>query len=391
MKESFIIVNAMVYRTEERDFLPGTVEVKNGVITSVVLGTDRDMKCVSSADLPVIDAHGKYLVPGLVDVHTHGRIGYDFDSADAAQMREMRASYASDGTTTVLPTIASAPLDKIEHSIDCIKEVGFDGVHLEGRYLNVKRRGAHSPELLFPLGTEELTSLLDRMDPLPIKHITCAAELEGGEAFVKTALSHGATVGIGHTDATYEEAMNAIAWGVTSFTHTFNAMRPIHHREPGVITAGLTTENAYCEAIADGFHLHPAVIRLLYQAKKPDHLVLITDSMCAAKCPDGDYSIGGIKVFVRDGKAINVEGAIAGSTITLYTAVLNLMRFADISFADALACATINPARMTGLDALTGSVAEGKRADLLIVDPETYGITDIFAAGCRVPVSGTVQ
>ena len=374
MTNTFAIKNARVYRTEQRDFIPATVVVEEGKIKSI-LAPDA-----CTCDMTVVDGTGKLLVPGLVDTHTHGRIGYDFDSATVEQMKDMRQSYAVDGTTTVFPTIASAPLAQIEQAIDNVKAAGYDCIHLEGRYLNCKRRGAHRADLLFPLDVNEFSALLDRMEGLTV-HISCAAELEGGEAFVKTAVSRGATVSLGHTDATYEEALEAISWGVNSFTHTFNAMRPIHHREPGPVVAALATEGVYAEVIADGFHLNPAIVKLAYLAKRPAHLTLITDSMSATRCADGEYAIAGEKVYVVDGKAINEEGNISGSTITLYQAVRNLMKFAGVSYAEALPYATIVPATEVGIDSVTGSIAEGKRADLLLVDAETYDITGVWQAG----------
>ena len=374
MTNTFAIKNARVYRTEQRDFIPATVVVEEGKIKSI-LAPDA-----CTCDMTVVDGTGKLLVPGLVDTHTHGRIGYDFDSATVEQMKDMRHSYAVDGTTTVFPTIASAPLAQIEQAIDNVKEAGYDCIHLEGRYLNCKRRGAHRADLLFPLDVNEFSALLDRMEGLTV-HISCAAELEGGEAFVKTAVSRGATVSLGHTDATYEEALEAISWGVNSFTHTFNAMRPIHHREPGPVVAALATEGVYAEVIADGFHLNPAIVKLAYLAKRPAHLTLITDSMSATRCADGEYAIAGEKVYVVDGKAINEEGNISGSTITLYQAVRNLMKFAGVSYAEALPYATIVPATEVGIDGTVGSIAEGKRADLLLVDAESYDITNVWQAG----------
>ncbi|MGM9625494.1 MAG: N-acetylglucosamine-6-phosphate deacetylase [Eubacteriales bacterium] len=372
---AFIIKNARIYRTEQRDFITGSVVVEDGVIKAI-----SGDAITGYENCEVVDAGGQYLVPGLVDAHTHGRIGYDFDSATAEQMKAMRDSYAADGTTTVFPTIASAPLGQIETAIDNVKEAGFDGIHLEGRYLNEKRRGAHRADLLFPLDVSELNMLLDRMQPLNV-HISCAAELEGGEAFVKTAIARGATVSLGHTDATYEQALDAMSWGVNAFTHTFNAMRPIHHREPGPVVTGLTTDGAYCEIIADGFHLNPAIVRLVYNAKKPLHLTLITDSMSATGCADGEYSIAGEKVTVINGKAVNVEGNIAGSTICLYQAVRNLMHFAGVSFAEAIPYATIVPAAMLKIDDKVGSITVGKQADLLLVNPETYEITAVYRRG----------
>ncbi len=378
---AILLKNARIYRTEHRDFILGSVVIEDGKIKDILSEADPGMSICD-----VRDAKGQYLIPGFVDAHTHGRIGYDFDSATAEQMCAMRTSYAQDGTTTVFPTVASAPLAQIENAIDNVKAAGFEGIHLEGRYLNEKRRGAHRADLLYPLDVEELSSLLDRMQPLNI-HISCAAELENGEAFVKTALARGATVSIGHTDATYEQAIEALSWGVNAFTHTFNAMRPIHHREPGPVVAGLTEENAYCEIIADGFHLNPAIVKLVYLAKKPAHLTLITDSMSATKCADGEYSIAGEKVFVVDGKAVNVEGAISGSTISLYQAVRNLMTFAGISFAEALPYATIVPASMLKIDDHVGSIVKGKDADLLLCDPDTLAITAVMQKGNDIALS----
>jgi N-acetylglucosamine-6-phosphate deacetylase len=158
-------------------------------------------------------------------------------------------------------------------------------------------------------------------------------------------------------------------------------MRPIHHREPGPVVAALATEGVYAEVIADGFHLNPAIVKLAYLAKRPAHLTLITDSMSATRCADGEYAIAGEKVYVVDGKAINEEGNISGSTITLYQAVRNLMKFAGVSYAEALAYATIVPATEVGIDSVTGSIEEGKRADLLLVDAETYDIKSVWQAG----------
>ena len=374
MKNTFAIKNARVYRTDMRDFAPATVIVEDGKIKSLLAAN----ACV--CELDTVDGTGCLLAPGLVDTHTHGRIGYDFDSATVEQMKAMRRSYAEDGTTTVFATIASAPLAQIEEAIDNIREAGYGCIHLEGRYLNSKRRGAHRADLLFPLDVTEFSTLLDRMAGMNI-HITCAAELEGGEAFVKCAIEHGATVSLGHTDATFEEALDAVSWGVNSFTHTFNAMRPIHHREPGPVVAALTTEGVYAEVIADGFHLNPAIVKLSYLAKRPSHLTLITDSMSATRCADGEYAIAGEKVYVVGGKAINEEGNISGSTITLYQAVRNLMKFAGVSFAEALAYATIVPATEVGIDGITGSIDAGKTADLLLIDEQTLDIKSVWQAG----------
>ena len=179
--------------------------------------------------------------------------------------------------------------------------------------------------------------------------------------------------------------MNAISMGATSFTHTFNAMVGMSHRAPGTVGAALTCDNAYAELICDGFHVHPEVVKMVYRVKPKDKLVLITDSMEAAGCPDGTYGIAGMPVKVVNGRAINADGAIAGSTLSLFAAVCNIMRFAGATLEEVLPAATINPARMVGADSLVGSIKAGKRADFIIIDdPKHPSVSSVYIAGEKV-------
>ncbi len=375
------ITNALLYRTATRDFAPGTLLTEGEHIRELRFSEIGSLP----KDISVLDAGGAYLVPGLVDVHTHGRCALDFDAASEEDMRYLHTAYARLGTTTLLPTIASAPLAQMMEAVRRVKHAGYDGVHIEGRYLNPKRRGAHREDLLALPSTEELDRFLDAALGIAV-HITCAPELPGGAAFVRHAAKAGATVAIGHTDASLSETEEALSMGANAFTHTFNAMPSLHHREPGPLAAAMLCENAYCEIIADGFHLHPAIVKLLYRIKGPGHAVLITDSMCAAGCEDGTYSIAGQTVFVRSGKAVNEEGHIAGSTICLYDGLMNLMRFADISLGEALPAATENPARMVGLYDTVGSLDAGKRADLLLLNRDTLAIERVYRRGQQLPL-----
>ncbi len=375
MSHSFLIKNALVYDSNSRAFYGGAVLINDGMISACI----KNGEPLPAADR-VIDAAGDYLIPGLIDIHSHGRIGFDFDSATEEEMREMRVSYANDGTTTVLPTVASAPFAQIEEAIVRIKAADFDGWHLEGRYLNEKRRGAHKASLLALPNIDELSRLLDLAGEMHT-HITCAAELGSGDTFVKYALSRGATVSLGHTDATYEEAMESFALGVTASSHTFNAMPPLHHRTPGATAAALTNEDVYCEIIADGFHIAPAMVKLAYLAKPSDKLVLVSDSMSATNCKDGTYAIAGETVYVKDGKAVNVEGAIAGSTTTLFLELKNLMEYAGVSFEDAIPCVTSNAAKLVHLDHLIGKIKDGLRADLLLISKDSMKLRAVFASG----------
>ncbi len=334
-------------------FYTGSIKISGGIFSEI--------KYMSEDCDPSLE----YAIPGLVDVHTHGRCGYDFDSASAGEMLIMRDDYAKAGTTTVMPSIATSTLDGWLLAIDNIKSAGFEGIHLEGRYLNKKRMGAHDTSLFVPLDASELTMLLERMRPLNV-HVTAAPELDGGEKFCRTALSCGATLGIGHSDATYEECKKAFTWGANSFTHTFNAMSPIHHRMPGCVTAALLSD-AYAEFICDGAHLAPETIDLSWRIKRHDRFVLITDSMMATGYGDGDFTIGGRPVKVKNKVAMTHDGIIAGSTLDLFCGMINLIKYTGASFEEAILCATLNPARMVGFDSFAGRIGSGKRADLCIV------------------------
>lgn len=371
--------NGYVYNTLTRTFELNDLYVRDGIIVN---GVEPDS---------VVDCGGKYLIPGLVDVHTHGRGGFDFNTASSDDVRKMRASYAKAGTTTVMATLASATMESFEESAEAINAnrtadkglANIAGIHLEGRYLNPKRRGAHAESLLAPLDAGEAKALAEKMLPLPV-HVSAALEEDGGEEFVKALTDMGATVALAHSDATYDEAMSAVGWGATAFTHTFNAMRPIHHREPGNAVASMLS-NAYTEVICDGMHVHPAMIKLCDKVKTNGRLVLITDSMEAAGMPDGDYTIAGMPVIVKDGKAVTSDGALAGSTLDLFTALRNYMAFTERSLEEAIPCATINPACEVGIEDECGSLDVGKRADFIILtdknDPE---IESVYVNGEKI-------
>jgi N-acetylglucosamine-6-phosphate deacetylase len=382
---NYLIHNAQVYNTVLREFYYGSVLVMNGKIAVLYRGDVAE----APDGVELYDAEGRMVIPGMVDIHTHGRAGGDFNTADGPMMEKMAASYLAGGVTAVMPTLASATMESLENSIDLInrlKETSaaargqmayVAGTHLEGRYLNVKRRGAHAAELLVDPNADELEALMGRVQGA--RHISAALEKEGGEAFLVRALALGATVSLGHSDANFETANRLIEKGVTGLTHTFNAMPPLHHRDGGVVAAGLLSDTAYCEMICDGFHIAPHMVQLAYRLAGR-RLVLITDSMEATGCPDGEYSIAGNPVTVKDGKARTHDGAIAGSTLSMWEAVQNLRAFAGASFEDAVYAATMAPALEAGIDREVGSITVGKRADLLILDSDT-AIGAIFCGG----------
>ena len=380
-----LFANGFVYDTARRCFRKADILVEScGIITD----TDYHGEEVENT----VDCAGKYIIPGLVDIHTHGRGGYDFNTADEAGVLRMRRSYAEAGTTTVFATLASETVENLYKSIDAIKpnsvpaagNANIAGIHLEGRYLNPKRRGAHPVHLLAPLDPAELKEFLDAMKPLPAR-VSAAVEMEGGEEFIKTALAEGAVAAIAHSDAKYDEAVRCVELGVTGFTHTFNAMSPLHHREPGCIAASLLCDSAYSEFICDGEHIHPEMIRMASRLKPADKFVLITDSMEASGCEDGEYSIAGQPVIVKNGKALTLDGAIAGSTLDLFTAMKNYMKFAGKTLEEAIPAATSNPADMMGIGQDCGRIEKGYGADLLILtDKENPEIESVWIGGKKI-------
>ncbi len=378
---SLLIKNVNVYHSDSMRFVPGALYACDGIIRGVY-GEGDELPDLS--DLQVMDGGGRYLVPGLVDTHTHGIAGGDFVSATPEKMAQMARAYLRGGVTSVMPTLASAPHNEMLAAVQRITRAArdgsdagiFRGVHLEGRYLNVTKRGAHSPDLLAPLVPDELDALIGAADGAV--HISAAFELDTDGSFAARARSLGATLGLAHTAANYVEAKLAISRGVNNFTHLFNAMPPLHHRDGGAVCAAFDSD-VFAELIADGVHVSPEMVALAYRNKK-QRLVLITDSMEATDCTDGEYSIAGMPVTVKNGRAVTHDGAIAGSTLHLLDGVKNLAEFASIPFAHALYCATAAPAKAIGLYDEIGELAAGKRADMLLLDAD-FDLCRVFCGG----------
>ena len=378
-----IIKNAFVFRNAEKRFDKMDIFVKDGVIA------DLD-KALSDCDTEIFDGEGLWVVPGLIDVHTHGRMRYDFVSCPPRALGDMAADYARHGVTTVMPTLASASFEEMIGATENINsftprhnEADFCGVHWEGRYLNPKKKGAHAEERLAPLDPEDMKAA--EFSKCKALHISAAYELDGDGSFAGAVASIGATLGLGHTCATYEEAKTAESRGVTSYTHLFNAMPSLHHRDGGAVCAALLGDS-FAELICDGIHVSPEMIALVCKAKGVERISLISDSMEATGCPDGDYSIAGNPVTVKNGKAILADGTLAGSTLTLDGAVRNLMSFCRMPLEEAIICATQTPACQMGIFDKCGSIDIGKKADMLFVsDKDTFKIEKIMLRGSFMP------
>jgi N-acetylglucosamine-6-phosphate deacetylase len=275
----------------------------------------------------------------------------------------------------------TAPLDQLEARVQAlapkVRNGLLAGIHLEGPWLSPTHKGAHAPELLRAPDPREIKQLLHAGGGT-VGMVTLAPELEGGPAAVRQILDLGAVVAIGHTDATYEQTQAALRAGASAGTHIFNGMRPIHHRQPGPAVALLEDREAFVELIADGVHLHPAMIRTIFTS--PAKAVLVTDAMAAAAAPEGSYKLGHLDVYVRNGQArLASNGSIAGSTLTLDAALRYAVRTAGVPLGEALKALTQHPAAMLGLTEV-GVLESGKRADLLVLDP-TLAVQAVMRGG----------
>lgn len=377
-------VGAKIFDTDTEEFYDACLVADGGYITYI--GNDIPDGCER------VYLDGKYLIPGLIDVHTHGIAGHDFNKVSEQDISEMCRRYARLGTTSVMATLASDTVAHYVNSICAINQIRLNdkkgianilGVHLEGRYLNPDMKGAHATELLAKPTAEDAELLASTMMPPPM-HFSLAPEIEGAHEFIKRACELGATVGIAHTNATFEEAQEAVKLGARSFTHTFNAMTKVHHRMPGAAICSLTSDESYSEIIPDGQHAHPAMVKLAYKSKPKDKLVLITDSLAATDQPDGEYNVAGSPFYVKDGLARLPDGTIAGSTITMLAALKNIMKFCSISLNEAIKYVTVNPASMVKANGV-GRLEKCYRADFIVLDNiEDIKIDKVYVGGVLV-------
>lgn len=354
----------------------GWLRVADGRLTDVGTGPPP----APTADEHSLQLDG-YVLPGFVDLHCHGGGGATFTTDDPAQARAAADFHLRHGTTTMLASLVTAPLATLTGQAAVLSGLAADGaiagVHFEGPFLSAQRCGAQDPAHLRDPDPGAVEALLDAAAGRAAM-ITVAPELPGALDLVRTAVAAGVVPAVGHTDATYDQARAAIDAGATVATHLFNGMRPLHHREPGPILACLSAPQVTCELINDGVHLDPRVVRF---AAETGTACLVTDAISAAGSSDGTYQLGSLAVQVADGVARLADGgSIAGSTLTMDTAVRRAVQDAGLSLVDAARAASLTPAQALGLADTVGSLEPGKRADLVVLD-DALQLTGVMRAG----------
>ena len=354
------------------------VVVEGGSIVSV--GSRDDVETPPGAS--VTDFGDCILAPGLVDIHIHGAAGHDLMQAEGTGQDKIEQFLARHGVTSYYPTTVTAPLDatqaaleRLADAIESAKKNGDDrngraqplGIHLEGPFLSHARRGVHPPENLLPASINTFDKFWEAARG-HIRLMTIAPELDGAREVVAEASRRGVCVSLGHSDAKLESAREGVAAGARHATHTFNAMRPLDHREPGILGEILTNRHLTADVIADGVHVAPTMIALLLQAKGPENTVLITDAISATGMPDGRYRLGSLEVELRDGKCL-FEGNLAGSVLTMDRAIRNVMKFARWDLQQTVRAATLNPAKVTSAQK-KGVLERGADADFVVLTPD---------------------
>ncbi|WP_440580461.1 N-acetylglucosamine-6-phosphate deacetylase [Streptomyces sp. PT19] len=332
----------------------------------------------------VVDVSGHWVVPGFVDLHNHGGGGASFAGGTAEDVLRGVETHRRHGTTTVVASAVTGDLDFLARHAGMLAELAqqgeIAGIHFEGPFISPCRKGAHDEQLLRDPDPAEVRKLVDAAHG-HAKMMTLATELPGGLDSVRLLTEHGVIAAVGHTDATYEQTVQAIDAGATVATHLFNAMPPLGHRAPGPITALLEDERITVELINDGTHLHPAALQLAFHHAGAARVAFITDAMDAAGFGDGRYLLGPLEVEVADGVARLVEGgSIAGSTLTLDRAFKRAVTVDGLPVGDVVAAISANPARLLGLDDRIGSLDAGKDADLVVLD-DTFDVVGVMRRG----------
>ena len=372
-------MSVVLYGT--RIFTPTSVEADTVVVSDDGIVTYiGPMETAPWVDGLRIDLRGRIVAPGFIDLHTHGGHGVTFGMMEtlAEDLEDYSAWAPSTGVTGFLCTVAAPDggslVSLVSEYVELFETGAWPGarplgLHLEGPFLNVEKKGAFNPEWLREPAIGQARSVLEAGRGW-IRQMTLAPELPGAEEVAAVLRGKGVAAAMGHTNADYDGASRALRANFTHVTHTFNAQKGFHHREPGVFGAIMASDHVTAELIADSIHVHPGAMKMLLRCLGMDRVVLITDAMAGAGLPDGEYELVGQKVTVREGKATLADGTIAGSAATMDACVRNLHREVGVTLLDAVRMASLNPARAMGLAGTWGSLQVGKRANLVVIDED---------------------
>ncbi|MED3622978.1 N-acetylglucosamine-6-phosphate deacetylase [Neobacillus thermocopriae] len=388
-KDNLILIKNIQIYSEDRFIENGYIIMKNKKIIEVGVLSDLE----NDQDYQIIEVPSGFIaVPGFIDVHIHGVNGADTMDATKEALDTMASALPKEGTTSFLATTITQERKEIEKALinagEYMKTQADQGkaevlgIHLEGPFVNAKRAGAQPVHHIIDPNVSFLKEWL-ALSNHSIKLVTLAPEQPNGLEMVRYLKENGIIASIGHSDATYEQVVEAIEAGANHVTHLFNQMKGLHHREPGVVGAAFLHDELKAEIIADGVHVRPEMVKLAYQQKQREGLILITDSMRAKCLKNGTYDLGGQEVTVKDGKAVLEDGTLAGSILKLGQAFKNILNYTGCSIEDAIQMASVNPAKQLNIYDRKGSIAKGKDADIVILDHNR----EIFMTICRGEVA----
>lgn len=348
-----------------------TVVIENNKIKELIQGKKANFP----SDHEIIDLAGKYLIPGLIDLHIHGAGGHDFAKFGAREIDDLTRVLLSHGITGILVTLPPKPKKELIKDVRNFSELISKlrhpniicGIHLEGPFLNKKMHGALNPDTFWEPDFEDWCSLFEACRG-NLKLMTIAPELPGCLDIIRDASVKGVVTSLGHTEADYENILMAIDNGVSQVTHIYNAMHPVHHRDPGVLGACYVSDELKVQLIADGIHVHPVTMKFLVKIKSVNGILLVSDAIPAATKPDGKYEFAGQEITIKDSKAFLADGTIAGSCLTLDRAVKTMVEQVEVPVTGAVRMATLNPARVLRKDDFKGIISVGKDADLVVMN-----------------------
>ena len=380
MVRTYILKNVTLYTSAKHETV--NVLIENGLITAINFE-------ISDKNLSVIDAEGRIIAPGLIDIHIQGAGGADvLDGTDDA-LYTISKTLARFGVTGFLATTVLSPSQNNNHikmaASYCGKNLGgaqLLGLHLEGPFINPERRGGIASSSVFPPSRRIFDQVMN-MTGDSLRIMTIAPEMEGNTQIIQTLVQNGIIASFGHSCANYEETKSGFDSGITHITHIFNAMKSLHHRDPGPILAIFEAEHTSVQIIADGVHIHPGIIALLYRIIGKDRCICITDGVQAIGLPEGHYFYHGHEYEARNGIASYPDGTLIGTAIALNEIINRFAKYTDCGLVTAVQTAAINPARLLGLDKSKGSIETGKDADLVILDRDG-SVWKTFVGGAPV-------